>query len=320
MKYLLLFWVLLIAFPVYTQNEPVYGMVIHGGAGVMSKDRMSQEQINAYRIALDSALEIGRAILKANGTALDAVEQTIRYMENVPLFNAGKGAVLNDLGYAELDASIMDGSNLNAGAVSGVKTLRHPISAARMVMDSSVHVFMSGEGADAFAQSMKLERVEADYFLTERRKDQWKKRKGTAPKKHGTVGVAALDLSGNLAAGTSTGGMMMKKYGRVGDSPVIGAGTYAENETCAVSCTGHGEYFIRYAVAYDMSALMKYKGFSINEAAHFIIQEKLKSAGGTGGLIGIDRQGNIVMEFNTSGMFRAYVKPDSQYIGIFKEE
>ena len=286
-------------------------LVIHGGAGGVPKGSMSEEREKQYMEKLTEALQVGAAILDKGGSSLDAVESVIIFMEDCPLFNAGKGAVYNDEGFAELDASIMDGKTLMAGAVTGVKTIKHPISAAREVMTNTKHVLLMGEGAELFAEKRGLEIVDPSYFLTQRRTEQFERAKKKLQKKEatkGTVGAVALDREGNLAAGTSTGGMMMKMKGRIGDTPIIGAGTYANNATCAVSGTGHGEYFIRNSVAFDMSALMEYTGMCVKDAAHHIILEKLKSQGGSAGLIAVDQEGTIAMEFNTNAMFRGYAK------------
>lgn len=276
-------------------------------------------EIEAYTRELSAALVVGEGILKTGGTSLDAVEQVVRYLEDCPLFNAGKGAVFTNEGKNELDAAIMDGSNLKAGAIAGVGDIKNPISAARMVMDSSEHVMMVGRGASLFAASKGLEIVDSSYFYTEK---SWKalQRALQRAKKMGTVGCVALDKNGNLAAATSTGGMTNKRYGRVGDVPIIGAGTYANNATCAVSATGHGEFFIRYTVAHDISALMEYKGLSLSEAAELVINGKLKTVGGNGGVIVVDRMGNVHLTMNTSGMFRAFsTSTGSRGVAIFKE-
>ncbi|MEL6676958.1 MAG: isoaspartyl peptidase/L-asparaginase [Bacteroidota bacterium] len=315
--------------------RPEYVMAIHGGAGTISKDLMTPELETAYRSALQAALDKGESILKAGGSSADAVEATIHILEESPLFNAGKGAVFTHEETVELDASFMDGATLNAGAVAGVKTLRHPISAARLVMDSSVHVMMAGTGADAFGEKMGLEIVENDFFYTDRRLKQVQDRKQAEMeglqsmlnprepvlKKYGTVGCVALDKNGNLAAGTSTGGMTNKRYGRVGDAPIIGAGTYANNASCAISCTGHGEYFIRNVVAHDVAARMMYKGLSLEQAAGEVIYDMLPPQGGTGGLVAVDKDGNVALPFNTPGMFRGFVKSTGETgIDIYKEE
>ena len=300
------------------QND--YVIVIHGGAGNISPQNINGDIEKQYRTALDSALMIGNTALKNGGTALDAVEKVINFMEDCPLFNAGKGAVYTADGVVELDASVMDGSNLKAGAVAGLRHIKNPISLARTVMEKSEHVMMVGRGAELFAQKQGFDWVDTSYFYTKKSKDAYLKAKKSqpappsknVPDKHGTVGCVVLDNNGNLAAGTSTGGMMMKKFGRVGDSPVIGAGTYANNKTCAVSCTGHGEYFIRNVVAYDVSAMMEYGNQTLSDAAKKIIQEKLKLQGGEGGLIAVDAKGNIAMEFNSTGMFRGYVRQNGE--------
>lgn len=306
-----------------TTSRPDYALVIHGGAGVMKRGGMSAEREAAYKAALQAALNTGEAILKEGGTSLDAIEAVIRVMEDDSLFNSGRGAVLTHKGKAELDASIMDGSDKNAGAVAGVQRVKHPITAARKVMEASKHVMLSGKGAETFADQQGLTMIENDYFITARRKAALERiiARELETQEKGTVGAVALDKAGNLAAGTSTGGMMNKRYGRIGDSPVIGAGTYADNQTCAVSCTGHGEFFIRYAVAYDVSAMMAYGGKSVVEASDEIINQKLKDIGGSGGLIAVDHQGNVAMPFNSSGMFRGFVKSDgTSFVGIYTDE
>lgn len=295
-----------------------YVIVIHGGAG----DGITPENINTevrlrYSSKMTEALMAGQKVLENGGSAVDAVETVIMVLEDSPLFNAGVGAVLSWDGKPELDASIMDGSTLKAGSISGVSRIKNPISTARRVMDTSIHVMLSREGAEEFAKSQNMEMVEPGYFKTDDRQrslERYKKKVGYLPQadhdfsKHGTVGCVILDGKGHIAAGTSTGGMTGKRYGRVGDSPILGAGTYASNETCGISSTGHGEFFIRYVVAYDIHARMKYAGQSLTTAAESLIQKDLPAVGGKGGVIGIDKDGNIVMEFNTRGMFRAYVK------------
>ncbi|ELR72946.1 Isoaspartyl aminopeptidase [Fulvivirga imtechensis AK7] len=308
-------------------------LVIHGGAGTIKKENMTPERELAYREKLQQALNTGYAVLENGGTSLDAVTETIQILEESPLFNAGRGAVFTSDGKNELDASIMNGATGEAGAVAGVTTLKSPILAARTVMEKSPHVMMAREGAEAFAKEQGLEIVDPSYFYDENRHNQLQKLKenqekdGTAYLDHhpdykfGTVGCVALDAQGNIAAGTSTGGMTNKKWGRIGDSPVIGAGTYADNNTCGVSSTGHGEYFIRYVVAYDIAALMKYKGLSLEEAAKEVVMQKLVEKGGTGGVVALDRQGNVAMPFNTAGMFRGYIKEkDKPMVFIYKDE
>lgn len=300
--------------------KPDYLLLIHGGAGEITRESLADSMAEKYYTELQAALVVGHRILDTGGSALDAVEAVVRYMEDCPLFNAGRGAVFTREGKNELDASIMDGATGMAGAVAGVTILRNPVSAARAVMEKSPHVMLAGKGAEAFAREMGLEVVDPSYFFTQERYDSWKKAKEKLDIK-GTVGAVALDKQGNLAAATSTGGMTMKQWGRIGDAPVIGAGTFASNNTCAVSCTGHGEYFIRNAVAYDVSARMEYKGESLRQAAAEILHKKLKNQGGTGGLIAIDKNGNFVLDFNTQGMFRGYLLPGGESrVMIFNDE
>jgi len=270
----------------------------------MNFENLPAEQQKMYRAALDTALEKGMHILASGGTSPDAVEAVIRYMEDNPLFNAGRGAVFTAEGKNELDASIMWGRNLEAGAVAGVTNIRHPISASRAVMEQSPHVMLAGKGASDFAAEKGLEIVDPSFFHTDRRYRSLMKSKEANG--NGTVGCVALDRYGDLCAGTSTGGMTNKRFGRIGDSPVIGAGTYANNRTCGVSGTGHGEFFIRWAVAHDISALMEYRSLDVEQAATAVIMDKLKPAGGSGGVICLDRYGRAAMVTNTSGMFRAY--------------
>lgn len=307
--YFLLAIILLTANLLFAQR-PDYVLVIHGGAGNITPERFSAEKQLLYEQELTKALSAGEEVLSNGGSALDAVVAAIQVMEECPLFNSGKGAVFNAEGKNELDASIMDGKTLKAGAVAGVMIIRSPVEAARRVMDSSAHVMMAGRGAEEFARVQGLELVDPSYFYTEESWQEYLKVKARIEKdgRKGTVGAVALDQQGNLAAATSTGGMVYKKYGRIGDSPVIGAGTYANNESCAVSCTGHGEFFIRNSVAFDVSARMLYLGEKIDQAANYIINEKLKAQGAAGGLIALDKDGNLSMPFNTAGMFRGYVK------------
>ena len=296
-----------------------WAIVIHGGAGGMTKENLTPDLDKEYRASLQVALTAGKKILSEGGSALDAVEQTIRTMEDNPLFNAGKGAVFTHEGRNELDAAIMDGSNLGAGAVAGVTDIKNPISAARKVMINSPHVMLSGAGASQFAKEQGLEIVPPSYFFTQKRFNELQEL--LKKEKFGTVGCCALDKNGNLAAGTSTGGMANKRYNRIGDSPIIGAGTYANNNTCAVSGTGHGEYFIRWTVAHDISALMEYKGLNLKEASELVVNDKLVKAGGSGGVICVDKSGNISMPFNTSGMFRGFATADGKEgIFIYKDE
>ena len=294
-------------------NPMKFGMVIHGGAGTIERREMTPENEAAHRAGLEQSLKAGYDILQRGGSSLDAVEAAIRVLEDNPLFNAGKGAVFTHEGTNELDASIMDGKTLNAGAVADLQHIRNPISLARLVMEKSPHVMLVGAGAEAFARKMGMQFVDQKYFYTDERWQSLQKEKAKSSPvpvsdkdRHGTVGAVALDKAGNLAAGTSTGGTTNKQFGRVGDSPIIGAGTYANNRTCAVSCTGDGEYFIRSVVAYDISAMMEYKGMPVQAAAQTVI-DKVGKIGGTGGLIAIDRQGNFAMPFNTSGMYRGTV-------------
>ena len=311
------------------QEVSRYTLVIHGGAGTITRAQMTPDREAAYTAALGEALQAGQQILAAGGTSLDAVVAAIRVMEDQPLFNAGKGSVFTAEGAVELDASIMDGATRQAGAVAGVTRIKNPILAARAVMDRSRHVMLQGGGADVFAEAQGLELVPNGYFHTERRRLQLEQAKQgqeallldhDADHKYGTVGAAALDTHGNLAAGTSTGGMTNKMFGRVGDSPIIGAGTYANNASCAVSGTGQGEYFIRATVARDICALMEYAGLSLAEAARRVVQDTLTGLGGQGGIIAVDRDGGAVFEFNTEGMYRARVAHDTDAeIAIYRD-
>lgn len=297
-----------------TDQPMKFGMVMHGGAGTIERSTMTPEKEKAYRAALEQALKAGYDVLQRGGTSLEAVEAAIRVLEDNPLFNAGMGAVFTHDGTNELDSSMMDGKTLKAGAVSGVKHIRNPISLARLVMEKSPHVMLYGEGAETFAKQEGVVMVDQKYFYTEERWQALQKvKESPAPMKdkdrHGTVGAVALDKAGNLAAGTSTGGMTNKQFGRIGDSPIIGAGTYASNATCGVSCTGDGEYFIRSGVARDVAALMEYKSMSVKEAAQAAL-DKVGKLGGTGGLIALDKEGNVAMPFNTSGMYRGRIDAD----------
>lgn len=303
-----------------------YAMVIHGGAGTILKKNMTDEKEKTYVDALNTALNIGEKILKDGGSSIDAVEATIRYMEDQPMFNAGKGAVFTNAGRNEHDSSIMYGKDQNAGASGGTSIIKHPISLARAVMEKSDHVMLSGQGAEEFAKLQNLEIVDPQYFYTESRWNSLQRilkkeaeEEELALSKRGTVGCVALDREGNICAGTSTGGMTNKRYSRIGDSPIIGAGTYADNATCGVSCTGHGEYFIRYAVAHDVSARMAYLGESVANAANTVVNTTLVNKGGSGGLIALDRKGNIAMPFNTEGMYRGYIKPGERVVKIYKD-
>ena len=317
-------------------RKPTFGIVIHGGAGTILKEKMSTEMEQAYREKLAEAVATGHAILKAGGTSQDAVEQTIHVMENSPLFNSGKGAVLTAGESIALDASFMDGKTLDAGAIAGVKHIKNPISAAIKVMNNSPHVMLAGAGADQFAVEQGLDTVPESYFITERRLDALKRVQEKEANQNlsfnaveeqyfknqriGTVGCVALDLQGNLAAGTSTGGMTNKKWDRIGDAPIIGAGTYANNASCGVSATGWGEFFIRSVVAHDIAALVEYKNLSIQEASKIVLQ-KVEDLGGDGGVVVLDSRGNVAMEFNTPGMYRAHMNASGELnVKIYKNE
>lgn len=320
-----------------TLNKAEFAIIIHGGAGTILRENMTPEKEAAYKETLEKAIRIGYDILKNGGTSLDAVQKTINVMEDSPLFNAGKGAVFTNAETNELDASIMDGKTLNAGASAGTTTVKNPINLARVIMEQSPHVMMAGVGAETYAKEQGLELVDPSYFYTEDRFNSLKYVKEKEAKdagntsaafydpvikdsKFGTVGCAALDKDGNLAAGTSTGGMTNKRYGRVGDAPIIGAGTYANNSTCAVSSTGWGEYFIRAMVAHDISALMEYKGLTLKEAAQEVIQKKVPDMGGNGGIIALDKNGTMVAEFNTAGMYRATMNDQGELeVGIYED-
>lgn len=307
-------------------SQRKYTIVIHGGAGTILKEDMTPELEAAYFAALKEALDAGYQVLEKGGTANNAVKAAIVTMEDNILFNAGKGSVFTKRGYQEMDAAIMDGSTLNAGAVTGIRNVRNPIELAMEVMTASNHVFLSGKGATDFAikQGIKLEPDE--YFFSQFRYDQWKAIRDSdtysldhtnthieelmRDKKFGTVGAVAFDQDGNLAAATSTGGMTNKKYGRIGDSPLIGCGTYANNNTCAISCTGHGEKFIEAVAAHDVSCLMEYKSMSLSDAMNLVINEKLVKIGGEGGMIGVDKEGTPHMALNSAGMYRALKSSD----------
>lgn len=303
-----------------------YVLVIHGGAGTILKERMTPEMEAEFQEALSLALQTGYDVLHSGGSSLDAVEQTIHILENSPLFNAGRGAVFTSQGRNELDASIMDGSTGEAGAVAGVTTLKNPISAARAVMEKSEHVMLIGAGAEEFAKGEGLEIVDPSYFHTDSRWDALQRAleqeaKAQTPEKDekfGTVGCVALDNEGRIAAGTSTGGMTNKKYGRVGDAPIIGAGTFANHEV-GISCTGWGEFFIRNVVAYDIAALMEYQQLPLQEATEKALA-KVEAGGGNGGLIALDKNGHVSMPFNTAGMYRGTVTKDGKIeVAIFKD-
>jgi beta-aspartyl-peptidase (threonine type) len=299
-----------------------YSIAIHGGAGTLVKGMMTHEKEIKYKKALDAALSAGYTILTQGGSALDAVETAVMSLEDCPLFNAGKGSVFTNAGTHEMDASIMEGKERKAGAVSLVKGIKNPIQLARQVMERSEHVFLAGDGAMEFAKFNGHEILGADYFYDEFRYNQWQEIKDSdtfqldhtksKDEKFGTVGAVACDQFGNIAAATSTGGMTNKKFGRVGDSPMIGAGTYANNATCAVSCTGSGEYFIRGAVAYDVACLIEHRGFTLNEATEEVIQKRLLSLGGDGGLIAVNAKGDVALSFNTEGMYRGYMNSENE--------
>jgi beta-aspartyl-peptidase (threonine type) len=321
-----------------------WAIVVHGGAGVIERKDLSPEQEKAYRAAMNRAIQAGAAVLTKGGSALDAIETAIKLMEDDPLFNAGRGAVFTAEGRNELDAAIMDGKSLAAGSIAGVTRTRHPISLARRVMEKSPHVMLISTGADTFSKEQGLQQVEPGWFYTERRwraLEKFLKEKslplppkpagardaGTTARlahdegKKGTVGVAALDLNGNVAAGTSTGGTTGKRWGRVGDAPIIGAGTYASNTSCAVSATGTGEYFVRLTVAREICSLVEYKGMKLQAAADEVVQKKLTAIGGDGGIIAVAPDGQIAWSFNTSGMYRARMSKDQPVlISIYKDE
>jgi L-asparaginase / beta-aspartyl-peptidase len=301
-------------------------LVIHGGAGTMARGKMTPEREREYRAGLERALHAGYDILKRGGSSLDATEAAVRTLEDDPHFNAGKGAIFTNAGTNELDASIMDGRTLKAGAVAALKHIQNPIVLARLVMEKSKHVMMACEGAEAFAKKNGMKLVDQKYFFTQERWDALQKIKAaeksgkvgdkksvTTQDLHGTVGAVALDETGNLAAATSTGGTTNKLAGRIGDSPIIGAGTYANNATCAVSGTGDGEYFIRATVGHDISALMEYRKMKLQDAAQAVL-DKVAKLGGTGGLIAVDKNGNIALPFNTSGMYRGHVDSSGKFV------
>ncbi len=304
-------------------------LAIHGGAGTILKSIITRKKEQAYKNALQAALDAGYKVLEQGGAALDAVESSVAELEDSHLFNAGKGSVFTASGTHEMDASIMDGSNLEAGAISAVAGIKNPVMLARSVMEQSDHVYLSGAGAEEFARSVNSEFRDQKYFYDEFRYQQWLAIKDSdkfhldhssaIENKFGTVGAVALDSQGNIAAATSTGGMTNKKFGRVGDSSIIGSGTYANNQTCAVSCTGSGEYFIRGVVAYDVSCLIEYKQMSLEQACREVIQHRLKKIGGDGGLIALNATGNIVLEFNTEGMYRAMKSSTgTKEVGIYR--
>lgn len=310
MKLLVYYFFIILALNSCSKNNNHFAIVVHGGAGTILKENMTDEIEKAYKQKLEEALNIGYSILKQNGTSIEAVEATIKILEDSELFNAGKGSVLSNNEEVEMDASIMTGDNLNAGAVSGIKKIKNPITLARKVMEESEHVFLSGSGAEDFALSKGFKLIDNSNLITNRRLKSLKnikKRESNDDNKFGTVGCVAIDKNGNITSGTSTGGMTNKKWNRIGDVPIIGAGTYANNNTCGISSTGWGEYFIRNVVAYDISAQIEYNKKSIKNAAKNTLK-KVKELGGSGGVIGIDKNLNIIMEFNTEGMYRGYKK------------
>ena len=312
--------------------EPPVAIAIHGGAGTIERGQMTEEREQAIRDALERALRQGHGVLVEGGSSMDAVTAAVQVLEDAPQFNAGRGAVLTNAGTVEMDASIMDGATLDAGAVASVRGIRSPILAAREVMHASPHVMLIRDGAEEFARNRGLEFKDDDWFITDFRLQQLKEIQareaddGQASTQlsedwFSTVGAVAVDSHGNLAAATSTGGMSNKRWGRVGDSPIIGAGTYADNRSCAVSATGHGEFFIRHVVAYDICARMRHTGQSLAEAADTVINHVLVEAGGDGGVIAVDAQGNIAMPFNTAGMYRAAIRTDgSVEVSIYRDD
>ncbi|SNR30274.1 isoaspartyl peptidase/L-asparaginase family protein [Lutibacter flavus] len=313
-----------------TEREPnSFAIVIHGGAGGIKREYFTEEQQKAYAEKLQEALDAGYAVLEKGGISLDAVQAAINVMEDSPLFNAGKGAVYNSEGNQEMDAAIMDGKTLNAGTIAGVNHIKNPILAARIVMDSSSHVMLSGKGAEIMAEKYGIEMVDSSYFFTEKRMNQLKKIQGKEKTeldhtaylikneliddhKFGTVGAVAIDKTGNIAAGTSTGGMTNKKYGRVGDVPIIGAGTYANNLTCGISATGTGEYFIRTVASHEVSSLIKYKKYTPSEALNEVLFNQIGPLGGEGGMILLDKYGDVYWDFNSTGMFRGFKKSNGE--------
>jgi beta-aspartyl-peptidase (threonine type) len=302
-------------------------LALHGGAGTLLRGAMTPEREAQYRLALEEALDRGYAVLEAGGSALDAVEQAVCSLEDCPLFNAGRGSVFTATGGHEMDAAIMDGRDCSAGAVALLRSVRNPIALARRVMERSGHVFLAGEGAEEFARQQGLNFCPPEWFHDDFRYAQWQQVRGServqldhSDRKFGTVGAVALDARGNLAAATSTGGMTNKRFGRIGDSPVTGAGNYADNNTCAVSCTGSGEYFIRAVAAYDVAARMAYGGLSLDEACRRLVHERLPALGGDGGLIALDRSGHAVLDFNTEGMYRGLRSSSgARWVAIYRD-
>ncbi|WP_439883060.1 isoaspartyl peptidase/L-asparaginase family protein [Pontibacter sp. MBLB2868] len=306
-------------------------IAIHGGAGTITRASLTPEQDTAYRAALEEAVAAGHKVLADGGSALDAVELAVVHLEDTPLFNAGKGSVFTKEGKHEMDAAIMCGKTLGAGAVAGVHSIRNPVKLSRAVMELSDHVMLSGYGAEEFAINHGLAFAPEDYFFDAFRYKQWAEVRDSnifmldhtvnVDEKFGTVGAVALDQEGNIAAATSTGGMTNKRYNRIGDSPIIGAGNYANNKTCAISCTGHGEYFVRAVVAYDVSCLIEYKGLTLQQACEEVVMKKLVAFGGEGGLIAVNAAGDIAMPFNCEGMYRASIKNDAKAtVDIYRDE
>ncbi|KAA3438344.1 isoaspartyl peptidase/L-asparaginase family protein [Rufibacter hautae] len=312
------------------ENKQRFALALHGGAGTITRASLTQQMDQEYRLALHEALAIGHAILQKGGSALAAVEAIVVSLEDCPLFNAGRGSVFNKRGTHEMDAAIMDGKTLGAGAITGVRNVRNPIRLANEVMRHSDHVLLCQQGAEEFARNRGIAFEPDEYFFTQQRYDQWQALRDSdvymldhsqaKEKKFGTVGAVAVDLHGNLAAATSTGGMTNKNFNRIGDTPIIGAGTYANNRTCAVSCTGHGEFFMRSVVAYDISCLMEYKGLSLTQASELVVMDKLKKMGGEGGLIAVDAKGNVALPFNSEGMYRgSWVAGQEPVVAIYQD-
>ena len=324
-QWFITFFILLAGSTIANAQEREYVLLIHGGAGAMNALKENPNKEMHYYASLDSALLIGNEILSSGGKGVDAVIAVVSYLENNPLFNAGVGATVSAAGSFELDAAIMEGKDLSAGAIAGAKRIKNPIKAAQVVKDNSPHVMLSGDGADEFAASQGIEMVENNMYFSTPNTMKWVEEFKKESEKNGTVGCVVLDSEGNLVAGTSTGGMLKKRWGRIGDSPVIGAGTYADNKSCAVSCTGHGEYFIRHAVAFNLCARVKYLKEPIQDAGNQIIHTDLSPDAGVGGLIAIDKDGNFAMPFNSEGMFRGYIYKEKgndkiiKQVGIHKE-
>lgn len=302
-----------------------YSLAIHGGAGTITKSLITDKQELGYKEGLQEALFVGESVLKKGGSALDAVEIAVKVLEDNPLFNAGRGSVFSHDGFHEMEASIMDGSSMKAGAVACVRNVKNPIYLSRLVMEKSGYVYMVAKGAEDFARKWGVPTEPDEYFFTDQRYEQLMEIRDSekvlidhsAEQKFGTVGAVAVDKKGNLASATSTGGLTNKRYGRLGDSSVIGAGTYANNNTCAVSCTGYGEYFLRSVVAHDISCLMEYKGLSLKDACHEVVMNKLVKLGGEGGIIAVDKHGNVELVFNSEGMYRGMVSSKENKSGVW---